>query len=132
VSRKKIVSGLSVNRVFKGCVSPESPLLPAGTFQSCENPCCENPNEGRIYVKGLSLGPMHARTWLIYYLRRYLLFGLPLLPSYTIGKNFDCKKCPVHLVSFIKHDGLFVSFLHCRHFFYCNSRIMVKPSIHVT
>lgn len=59
--------------VFKGCVSPESPLHPAGTSQSCENPCWENKNEGGIYVKGYLLVcpyviseflvcPTHART----------------------------------------------------------------------
>ena len=26
-------------------------------------------------------------------------------------KMFDCKKCPVHLVSFIKHHGLFVPYI---------------------
>ena len=30
---------------------------------------------------------------------------------YTFRKNFDCKKCPVHLVSFIKHHGLFVPYI---------------------
>ena len=30
---------------------------------------------------------------------------------YTIRKIFDCKKCPVHLVSFIKHHGLFVPYI---------------------
>ena len=38
----------------------------------------------------------------------FLIFGLPL---YMIRKIFDSKKCPVHLVSFIKHDGLFVSYI---------------------
>ena len=30
---------------------------------------------------------------------------------YTIRKMFDCKKCPLHLVSFIKHHGLFVPYI---------------------
>ena len=30
---------------------------------------------------------------------------------YTFRKNFDCKKCPVHLVSFNKHHGLFVPYI---------------------
>ena len=30
---------------------------------------------------------------------------------YTFRKNFDCKKCPVHLVSFIKHHDLFVPYI---------------------
>ena len=29
----------------------------------------------------------------------------------TFRKNFDCKKCPVHLVSFIKHHCLFVPYI---------------------
>ena len=36
---------------------------------------------------------------------------------YTFRKNFDCKKCPVHLVSFIKHHGLFVPYIV--DIFYC-------------
>ena len=30
---------------------------------------------------------------------------------YTFRKIFDCKKCPVHLVSFKKHHGLFVPYI---------------------
>ena len=30
---------------------------------------------------------------------------------YTFRKIFDCKKCPVHLVSFNKHHGLFVPYI---------------------
>ena len=30
---------------------------------------------------------------------------------YTIRKMFDCKKCPVHWGSFIKHHGLFVPYI---------------------
>ena len=30
---------------------------------------------------------------------------------YTIWKMFDCKKCPLHLGSFIKHHGLFVPYI---------------------
>ena len=30
---------------------------------------------------------------------------------YTIRKMFDCKKCHTHLVSFIKHHGLFVPYI---------------------
>ena len=33
------------------------------------------------------------------------------LPHHTSRKIFDCKKCPVHLVSFIKHHGLFVPYI---------------------
>ena len=45
-------------------------------------------------------------------------------------KLFDCKKCPVLLASFVKHDGLFLSYIVHNIFF--NSRMMVKPFIHVT
>ena len=37
---------------------------------------------------------------------------------------FDCKKCPVHLVSFIKHHGLFVPYIV--HIFDCE-----KCNIHL-
>ena len=30
---------------------------------------------------------------------------------YTIRKRVDCKKCHAHLVSFIKHHGLFVPYI---------------------
>ena len=39
---------------------------------------------------------------------------------YWIRKIFDCKKCPVHLVSFIKHDGLFVPYTWSQFFFFLN------------
>ena len=41
---------------------------------------------------------------------------------------FDCKKCHIHLVSFLKRHGLFVPYIVANFFF--NSRILVKPFIH--
>jgi hypothetical protein len=55
-----------------------------------------------------------------YYYILHIIIRSYILPSYyfirhsriyTIRKMFDCKKCPVHLVSFIKHHGLFVPYI---------------------
>ena len=56
----------------------------------------------------------------ISYLRRYSLLNKLIILQYiiiwysaysricTVQKIFDCKKCHTHLLSFIKHHGLFV------------------------
>jgi len=41
-------------------------------------------------------------------------------------KFFDCKKCHTHLVSFIKHHGLFVSYIIVANLFFYSSRLMSK------
>jgi hypothetical protein len=41
----------------------------------------------------------------------YTFEGIRHSRIYTFRKKFDCKKCPVHLVSFIKHNGLFVPYI---------------------
>ena len=42
----------------------------------------------------------------------YTFEGIRHSRIYTFRKNFDCKKCPVHLlVSFNKHHGLFVPYI---------------------
>ena len=56
-----------------------------------------------------------------YFVRSFIISYINIIPSfclfirhsriYTIRKMFDCKKCPVHLVSFIKHHGLFVPYI---------------------
>ena len=62
-----------------------------------------------------------------YYLRTFEGINYSACRFYTIRKNFNCKKCRNHLVSFIKHDGLFVPYIVVKFF---NSKIMVnKPSI---
>jgi len=55
------------------------------------------------------------------------LFNIRLAASTWIENFFDCKKCPVHLVSFIKHDGLFVSYIVHNFFFRCLSCMSHDP-----
>ena len=43
--------------------------------------------------------------------RSYYIIIIRHSRIYTFRKIFDCKKCPVHLVSFIKHHGLFVPYI---------------------
>jgi len=59
----------------------------------------------------------------ISYLRRYSLLNKLIILQYiiiwysaysricTVQKIFDCKKCHTHLVSFIRHHGLFVPYI---------------------
>jgi len=41
----------------------------------------------------------------------YRLSNITVYSFLTLFDIFDCKKCPVHLVSFIKHHGLFVPYI---------------------
>ena len=51
-----------------------------------------------------------------------MIFGIAV--NYTTQCQQHIEKCPVHLVSLIKHHGLFVPYIVCI-FAFVNSRILI-------
>ena len=49
---------------------------------------------------------------------------------YTFRKNFDCKKCHIHLVSFLKRHGLFVPYIVANFFFKIRESWLSPSYIH--